>query len=209
MADKSNPKELLKLRNRQSGYKEKLTLSALKEKSDKFKEPKWITKKSDPKLQTLPKKWITKKEKPKSWITKKSEPKGIPKKEKPKSWITKKPLSIRQAVKDVVAEGGSPKLITDEARMGRIDKKLGIIPAEKYNKGGRTGKQFGGGLPIQPTAGANLQPTVGANPMGVADPNRRFGMKHGSKSKGGRTGLKHGGSTGAVMSGKKVGAEIK
>ena len=87
----------------------------------------------------------------------------------------------------------------------------------KKAKGGRIGKQFGGGLPIQPTAGANLQPTVGtnlqppvgANPMGIADPNRRFGMKHGSKSKGGRTGLKHGGSTGAVMSGKKVGAQIK
>ena len=111
MAHKSNPKELLKIRNLQS---------ALREKSDKFKEPKW-------------------------------------------------PL---------------------------IKKKK----SEARAKGGRIGKQFGGGLPIQPTAGANLQPTVGANPMGVADPNRRFGMKHGSKSKGGRTGLKHGGSAGVVMS---------
>ena len=84
--------------------------------------------------------WITKKEKPKSWITKK---------EKPKSWITKKEkkplsMSIRQAVKDVVAEGGSPKLTTDEARMGRIDKKLGILPADDhYQSGGRTGFKKG------------------------------------------------------------------
>ena len=70
-----------------------------------------------------------------------------------------------------------------------------------YDKGGRVGKQFGGGLPIQPTVGANLQPTVGANlqptvgatPMGGAAPGRRFGMKHGSKSKSGRVGLKKGG----------------
>ena len=92
---------------------------------DKKTTAKWITKK--------PKKWITKK--PKKWITKK---------EKPKSWITKKPLSIRQAVKDVVAEGGSPKLTTDEARMGRIDKKLGILPADDhYQSGGRTGFKKG------------------------------------------------------------------
>ena len=43
--------------------------------------------------------------------------------------------------------------------------------------------------------------------MGVVDPARRFGMKHGSKSKGGRTGLKHGGSAGAAKRGH--GAEIK
>ena len=60
--------------------------------------------------------------------------------------------------------------------------------ATKKNKPKRVGKQFGGGLPIQSTVGANLQPTVGANPMGVganqmgvADPRRRLGMKHGSK----------------------------
>ena len=60
----------------------------------------------------------------------------------------------------------------------------------------RVGKQLGGGLPIQPTVGANLQPTVGANlqptvgatPMGVAAQGQRFGMKHGSKRKG----YKHG-----------------
>ena len=60
----------------------------------------------------------------------------------------------------------------------------------------RVGKQLGGGLPIQPTVGANLQPTVGANlqptvgatPMGVAAQGQRFGMKDGSKRKG----YKHG-----------------
>jgi len=71
----------------------------------------------------------------------------------------------------------------------------------------RIGKQLGGGLPIQPTVGANLQPTVGANlqptvgatPMGVAAQGQRFGMKHGSKSKskskskGGRVGYSDGG----------------
>ena len=73
---------------------------------------------------------------------KKAEPKG----KKPKSSSTQpwKPLSIRQAVKDVVAEGGSPKLTTDEARMDRIDKKLSVIPAKKYKKGGRAGYQSGG-----------------------------------------------------------------
>ncbi len=68
-----------------------------------------------------------------------------------------------------------------------------------FKGGKRVGKQLGGGLPIQPT--------VAASPMGVAAPGRRFGMKHGSKSKGGRTGLKHGGSAGAAKRGH--GAEIK
>ena len=68
----------------------------------------------------------------------------------------------------------------------------GNKPRKKLAGGKRVGKQFGGGLPIQPTVGANqigvAQPTVGANPMGVganqmgvADPRRRLGMKHGSK----------------------------
>ena len=52
----------------------------------------------------------------------------------------------------------------------------------------RVSKQLGGGLPIQPTVGANLQPTVGATPMGVAAQGQRFGMKDGSK----RQGYKHG-----------------
>ena len=49
----------------------------------------------------------------------------------------------------------------------------GNKPRKKLAGGKRVGKQFGGGLPIQPT--------VGANQMGVADPRRRLGMKHGSK----------------------------
>ena len=51
----------------------------------------------------------------------------------------------------------------------------GNKPRKKLAGGKRVGKQFGGGLPIQPA--------VAANPMGVAAPGRRFGMKHGSKSK--------------------------
>ena len=55
----------------------------------------------------------------------------------------KKVLSIRDAVKQVVAEGGSPSLIQDEARMDRMDKLSGIIPSEKMAKGGRVGYKSG------------------------------------------------------------------
>ena len=58
-----------------------------------------------------------------------SSPKTQPKKKK--SIHT----TIRQAVKDVVSEGGSPKLITKEARLDRISKKLGVISAEISQKG--------------------------------------------------------------------------
>ena len=148
---------------------------------DKKTTAKWITKK--------PKKWITKKSDPK-WITKKAHKAemdlGGTKREKPKSWITKKakPIkSIRQTVKDVVAEGGSPKLTTDEARMGRIDKKLGIIP-------GRAGKQHGGRTRLLEELGR-----VEAEP---SNRNRRAEISrvHGELNKGykggKRVGLKHG-----------------
>jgi len=106
---------------------------------------------------------------------------------------------------------GEPSNRNRRAEISRVHGELnrGYKHGERVKKakGGRIGKQFGGGLPIQPTVGANLQPPVGVNPMGVADPSRRFGMKHGSKSKGGRTGLKHGGSAGAAKRGH--GAEIK
>ena len=80
----------------------------------------------------------------------------------------------------------------------------GNKPRAKKAEGGRTGKQFGGGLnrplgrgaPVRPLGfkggkrvgkqlggGLPIQPTVAASPMGVAAPGRRFGMKHGSKSK--------------------------
>ena len=58
----------------------------------------------------------------------------------------------------------------------------GNRPRKKLAGGKRVGKQFGGGLPIQPTVAANPM-GVAANPMGVAAPGRRFGMKHGGKSK--------------------------
>ena len=58
----------------------------------------------------------------------------------------------------------------------------GNKPRKKLAGGKRVGKQFGGGLPMQPTVAANPM-GVAANPMGVAAPGRRFGMKHGSKSK--------------------------
>ena len=51
----------------------------------------------------------------------------------------------------------------------------GNRPRKKLAGGKRVGKQFGGGLPIQPA--------VAANPMGVAAPGRRFGVKHGGRSK--------------------------
>tara|TARA_R100001129_G_scaffold27409_1_gene18387 strand:+ start:277 stop:639 length:363 start_codon:yes stop_codon:yes gene_type:complete len=49
----------------------------------------------------------------------------------------KKSLSIMDAAKKVVLEGGSPSLIKNEARMDRMDKLLGVIPSEKYKSGGR------------------------------------------------------------------------
>ena len=58
----------------------------------------------------------------------------------------------------------------------------GNKPRKKLAGGKRVGKQFGGGLPIQPPVAASPM-GVAANPMGVAAPGRRFGMKHGGKSK--------------------------
>ena len=55
----------------------------------------------------------------------------------------KKILSIRDAAKQVVAEGGSPSLIQDKSRMDRMDKLLVIIPSEKMAKGGRAGFKSG------------------------------------------------------------------
>ena len=61
----------------------------------------------------------------------------------------------------------------------------GNKPRKKLAGGKRVGKQFGGGLPIQPTVAASpmgvAAPAV--SPMGGAAPGRRFGMKHGGKSK--------------------------
>ena len=56
----------------------------------------------------------------------------------------------------------------------------GNKPRKKLAGGKRVGKQFGGGL-NRPLGGVLSRPV--ANPMGVAAPGRRFGMKHGSKSK--------------------------
>ena len=58
----------------------------------------------------------------------------------------------------------------------------GNKPRKKLAGGKRVGKQFGGGLPIRPTIAANPM-GVAANPMGVAAPGRRFGVKHGGRSK--------------------------
>ena len=60
----------------------------------------------------------------------------------------------------------------------------GNKPRAKKAEGGRTGKQFGGGLPIQPTVAASpMGVAAPASPMGVAAPGRRFGVKHGGRSK--------------------------
>jgi hypothetical protein len=58
----------------------------------------------------------------------------------------------------------------------------GNKPRKKLAGGKRVGKQFGGGLPIQPTVAARPM-GVAANPMGVAAPGRRFGVKHGKSVK--------------------------
>ena len=59
---------------------------------------------------------------------------------------TKKTLSIKDAAKQVIAEGGSPRLIQNEARMNRMDKLLGVIPSEKMAKGGRAGYKNAGSV---------------------------------------------------------------
>ena len=61
----------------------------------------------------------------------------------------------------------------------------GNKPRKKLAGGKRVGKQFGGGLPIQPAVAARPMGVAApvASPMGVAAPGRRFGMKHGGKSK--------------------------
>ena len=160
---------------------------------DKKTTAKWITKKPkkmEDKETTA--KWITKKSDPK-WITKKAHKAemdlGGTKKAKPIK-------SIRQTVKDVVAEGGSPKLTTDEARMDRISKKLNVIPAEKYKKGGRAGYQGGGRTRLLEELGR-----VEAEP---SNRNRRAEISrvHGELNKGYKSG-------GAVLKGKKVGIQIK
>ena len=61
----------------------------------------------------------------------------------------------------------------------------GNRPRKKLAGGKRVGKQFGGGLPIQPPVAAIpmgvAAPAV--SPMGVAAPGRRFGVKHGKSVK--------------------------
>ena len=58
----------------------------------------------------------------------------------------------------------------------------GNKPRKKLAGGKRVGKQFGGGLPIQPPVAASPM-GVAASPMGVTAPGRRFGMKHGKSTK--------------------------
>ena len=61
----------------------------------------------------------------------------------------------------------------------------GNKPRKKLAGGKRVGKQFGGGLPIQPTVAARPMGVAApaASPMGGAAPGRRFGVKHGGRSK--------------------------
>ena len=61
----------------------------------------------------------------------------------------------------------------------------GNRPRKKLAGGKRVGKQFGGGLPIQPTVAANPMGVAApvASPMGVTAPGRRFGMKRGKSVK--------------------------
>ena len=62
---------------------------------------------------------------------------------------------------------------------------FGTRPRKKLADGKRVGKQFGGGLPVQPAVAANPMGVAApvASPMGVTAPGRRFGMKRGGKSK--------------------------
>ena len=61
----------------------------------------------------------------------------------------------------------------------------GNKPRKKLAGGKRVGKQFGGGLPIQPPVAASPMGVAApvASPMGVTAPGRRFGVKHGKSVK--------------------------
>ena len=61
----------------------------------------------------------------------------------------------------------------------------GNKPRKKLAGGKRVGKQFGGGLPIQPPVAASPMGVAApvASPMGVAASGRRFGVKHGKSVK--------------------------
>ena len=61
----------------------------------------------------------------------------------------------------------------------------GTRPRKKLAGGKRVGKQFGGGLPIQPPVAASPMGVAApvASPMGVTAPGRRFGMKRGKSVK--------------------------
>ena len=64
-------------------------------------------------------------------------------------------------------------------------KDYGNKPRKKLAGGKRVGKQFGGGLPVQPNVAASPMGVAApaASPMGVATPGRRFGMKRGKSVK--------------------------
>ena len=61
----------------------------------------------------------------------------------------------------------------------------GNKPRKKLAGGKRVGKQFGGGLPVRPPVAASPMGVAApaASPMGVTAPGRRFGVKHGGRSK--------------------------
>ena len=61
----------------------------------------------------------------------------------------------------------------------------GNKPRKKLAGGKRVGKQFGGGLPVQPPVAASPMGVAApvASPMGVTAPGRRFGMKRGKSVK--------------------------
>ena len=62
----------------------------------------------------------------------------------------------------------------------------GNRPRAKKAKGGRTGKQFGGGLsrPLaRPVGGVGARPVGGVGAAGVGAPVRPLGFKHGKSAK--------------------------
>ena len=61
----------------------------------------------------------------------------------------------------------------------------GNKPRKKLAGVKRVGKQYGGGLHIQPNLAASPMGVAApvASPMGVTAPGRRFGVKHGGRSK--------------------------
>ena len=109
-----------------------------------------------------------------------------------------------EGLKDAKKEKGKPHSSPE----GRFFSKMRTSPlVVKFNKGGRAGKQFGGRTRLLEELGrVEAEPS---NRNRRAEISRVHGELNRGYKHGKRVGLKGGGSAGPVISGKKVGIQIK